>query len=239
VRDRVIGRVARAVPLSVQQRFKMAGAYRLLHVFYDKYGAELLFQREWAEEFKQNSTKVLEYWKEYRDLDRIIGHCQLTASSRVLDVGCGISTVLHFVPGERFGIDPLAGEYLKLYGYPKELTIQRGSGEEIAFRDEDFDVVFCSNVLDHVTDPERTLAEIQRVLKAEAYFVLTVEIFPDSTARDPAHPHSMTHARVEALLHGKFKIDFEREAPWIGLRNYVNGWRTAQNQELIVVSHKL
>ncbi len=49
----------------------------------------------------------------------------------------------------------------------------------------------------------------------------------------------MTHARVEALLYGKFKIDFEREAPWIGLRNYVSGWRTAQNQELIVVSHKL
>ncbi len=91
MRDRVIGRVARAVPLAVQQRFKMAGAYRLLHVFYDKYGAELLFQSEWAEEFKQNSTKVLEYWKEYR--------------------------------------------------YPKELTIQRGSGEKIAFRDEDFDTV--------------------------------------------------------------------------------------------------
>lgn len=237
--DRVIGGLARAIPLSVQQQFKMAGVYRLLHIFYDKYGAELRFQREWAEEFKQNSTKVLEYWKEYRDLDRIIGHCQLTANSRVLDVGCGISTVLHFVPGERFGIDPLADEYLKLYDYPKELTIQRSWGEEIPFRDEDFDVVFCSNVLDHVTSPERTLAEIQRVLKAEGYLVLTVEIFPDSTARDPAHPHAMTHARVEALLQGQFEIEFKREAPWIGLRNYVNGSRTAQNQEFIAVSQKL
>jgi SAM-dependent methyltransferase len=239
VRDRGMGAFAGVVPFPVQQRLKAWGIFRLLHIFYDKHGAELLFQREWAEEFKQNRDRVLEYWREYRDLERIVALCQLTPRSRVLDVGCGISTVLHFVPGERFGIDPLADEYQKLYDYPKELSIGRGTGEEIPFPAQDFDVVFCSNVLDHVTDPERTLAEIDRVLREDGHFVLTVEIFPESTARDPAHPHSMTRARVEALLQEKFKIEFEREAPWIGLRNYVNGSRAAPHREWIVVSRKI
>jgi SAM-dependent methyltransferase len=234
-----MGSVARAVPFFAQQRFKALGLYRLLSGFYAKPGAELLFQREWAEEFKQNQAKVLEYWKEYRNLDRIVALCQITAHTRVLDVGCGISTILHFVPGKRFGIDPLADEYGKLYDYPKELSIQKGAGEEIPFSDASFDVAFCSNVLDHVTDPERTLDEIARVLKAEGYFVLTVELFPQTTARDPAHPHSMTRAQIEALLQERFKIEFEREAPWIGLRNYVKGSRTAQNREWVVVSQKI
>lgn len=138
MRDRVMGGFASVIPFPVQQRLKGWGVYRLLHLFYDKYDAELLFQREWAQEFKRNQSKAREDWREYRDLDQLVSDCKITERTRVLDVGCGISTVLHFLPGERFGIDPLAEEYKKLYDYPKPLTIQKGSGEQIPFPRREF-----------------------------------------------------------------------------------------------------
>jgi ubiquinone/menaquinone biosynthesis C-methylase UbiE len=235
----LIGRFARVVPYPVQLQLKRWGLFRFLFFFYDKPDAELAFQRDWAVEFKQNRGAVLEYWKRYRDLDRLVTVCQIEPRSRVLDVGCGISTVLHFVPGKRFGIDPLADEYRKLYDYPAELSIRKGSGEVIPFPDNDFDTVFCCNVLDHVTDPLGTLAEIHRVLKGRGHLVLIVEIFPEAKLRDPAHPHSLTRASVQTLLQERFEIVYECTAPWVGLRAYVHGARSGNNEELIVIARKL
>jgi ubiquinone/menaquinone biosynthesis C-methylase UbiE len=152
-------------------------------LFWDKYTAELVFQIEWAREFKSNKDKVLEYWRRFRYLDDIIRICKIKSDTKILDVGCGISTVLHFVEGKRYGIDPLACEYKRFYTYPEGINIQNGFGEEIPFPNEYFDVVFCSNVLDHVSDPAKTIEEIKRVLKSKGYFVLTVEIFEKNKER--------------------------------------------------------
>ena len=157
---------------------------------------------------------------------------------KILDVGCGISTVLHFINGDRYGIDPLADEYKKLYSYPEEIIIQKGHGEDIPFLDNYFHIVFCSNVLDHVSDPEKTCDEIYRVLKQDVFFILTIEIFKDKTIRDPAHPHSLTKGDIHSLLKDKFEILLEKESPWIGLRNYINGSRKSRNNELIVITKK-
>lgn len=203
-----------------------------------KYDVELSFQRVWAEEFKQSKDQVLEYWKNYRCLDNIITLCKITGNTRVLDVGCGISTVLHYINGRRFGIDPLADEYLTLYEYPEGIDVRKGFGEDIPFPTQIFDVVFCSNVLDHVTSPKRTLDEIYRVLKPGGYFVLTVTIFREKTHRDLAHPHNLTKADLYSQLEGRFKPIFEKESPWMGLRAYAKGSRKSFNNELILILEK-
>jgi ubiquinone/menaquinone biosynthesis C-methylase UbiE len=203
-----------------------------------KYKAELAFQTGWAREFKDNKPRVLEYWRNYRYLDEIRVICKIEKNTRILDVGCGISTVLHYVDGKRYGIDPLADEYKRLYAYPHGIDIQKGFGEVIPFPDESFNVVFCSNVLDHVTDPQKTIDEIHRVLVPSGYFVLTLEIFEGIVQRDPAHPHSLTKTHAYSLLGSKFKIILEQQSPWIGLRNYVNGSRKNYHDELIMVLEK-
>jgi ubiquinone/menaquinone biosynthesis C-methylase UbiE len=201
----------------------------------NKYYAELRFQRKWVGQFVGNEAKVLQYWKEYRYLDDIQRICQIDDSKTVLDIGCGISSVLHFVRGRRFGIDPLAEEYAKIYDYPPELTIRRGFGEKVPFPDKFFDVVFCSNVLDHTTDPERTLEEISRVLKRDGHFVMTVEIFEDKAERDLSHPHSLTREDVEALLGRRFVVEFERTSPWMWLMSYVDGSKEVIGEQLVMV----
>lgn len=203
----------RIIPTPIKSALNILGFTNLLN----KYAVELAFQIEWAKDFTNNRSRVLEYWQKYRYLDEINAICKAENNMRILDVGCGISTVLHYMNGERYGIDPLANEYKKVYNYPEGINIQKGVGEDLPFPDEYFGVVFCSNVLDHVTDPPRTVDEIYRVLKASGYFVLTVEIFGEETQRDPAHPHSLTKEMLYPLFESKFKAVLEEEPPLIGL----------------------
>lgn len=135
------------------------------------------YQLECVKKFTTSKFKILEYWKKYRYLDEICAICKIENIMKILEFGCGISTVLHFVKGERYGINPLANEYKKIYSYPAGINIKKAFGEDITFKEESFDVVFRSNALDHVSDSQKTVNEIHRVLKPRGYFVLIVEVF--------------------------------------------------------------
>jgi SAM-dependent methyltransferase len=236
----LVMRLKQVTPTPVKTLLKSTGLHRLVSILVgEKYDAELSFQRGWAEEFAANRIKVLEYWRKYRYLDEIETVCKIDNDTKVLDVGCGISTVLHYIDGQRFGIDPLAEEYAELYDYPKNINIQKGFGEDIPFANRYFDIVFCSNVLDHTSNPGKVVKEIFRVLKGEGHLVLTVEIFSDARQRNPAHPHSFTEGFVYSLIESKFAVVFQGRSPWISLRGYVNGRRTSSTEELVMILKKL
>jgi SAM-dependent methyltransferase len=58
--------------------------------------------------------------------------------------------------------------------------VQRYDGDRIPFSDATFDVVFSSNVLEHVLDLTKTLAELRRVCRPEGY---GVHLMPSSAWR--------------------------------------------------------
>lgn len=76
---------------------------------------------------------------------------------RILDVGCGNKPYLPFFASHAdsyWGVDAVDGP-----------RVDRVSvAEELPFGDAEFDVVVCTQVLEHVDDPVRVLAEIYRVL---------------------------------------------------------------------------
>ncbi len=226
------------ISVILKTKLKRLGLQKIRWLIYSKYSLELAFQKEWLEEFKQNKQKVLEYWRKHRYLDDVIKICKITKDSTVLDVGCGLSSVLHFVEGRRFGVDSLADEYLKMYEYPEGITIKKGFGEYLPFLDNYFDVVFCSNVLDHVTSPKKTINEIYRVLKTGGNFVLTVEIFKEKRKRDLSHPHSFLLKDVSSLLKSGFNLRFLGTSDWIGIKRYVKGLTESTETELIVIAEK-
>jgi SAM-dependent methyltransferase len=180
--------------------------------------AELKFQKGYVKTFSENKPLFEEHFRKYRFYDEMKGILNIRPGTKVLDVGCGISTVLHFVSGERYGIDPLAEEYKEIYAYPKGIDVRKGLSEQIPFGDDFFDVVFCTNVLDHVEDPAKTLSEIRRVLKPGGYFVLTAEIFSGKVIRDPGHPHLFMEGDIGALVGGKFEAEMERSSPMMDVK---------------------
>jgi SAM-dependent methyltransferase len=57
---------------------------------------------------------------------------------------------------------------------------------DIKYPDETFDVIYCSHVLEHVSDDRAALIEMRRVLKPKGWAAILVPITADETYEDPS-----------------------------------------------------
>ncbi len=96
----------------------------------------------------------------------------------VLDLGCagGFMAEAMAARGARvIGIDPAAGavEAARRHSGAMGLTIQYdvGVGEALPYNAAGFDAVICVDVLEHVSDLSRVLAEVARVLRPGGLFL--------------------------------------------------------------------
>lgn len=94
--------------------------------------------------------------------------------ARVLDIGCGdAGVIIAFAEnGARVaGIEPSGKSFqrarVRAEEHGVEVDLRNGVAEDLPFPDASFDLVILDNVLEHVQDQERTLAEIRRVLRPD------------------------------------------------------------------------
>ena len=89
--------------------------------------------------------------------DELDGRYPGRTDLRVLDIGCGqkpyLPLVAHRAASYR-GIDYVDGP----------LVDDVGPAEDLPYDDDSFDLVICTQVIEHVHDPEATVREIHRVL---------------------------------------------------------------------------
>ncbi|MBT9559880.1 MAG: class I SAM-dependent methyltransferase [Myxococcales bacterium] len=106
---------------------------------------------------------------------KVVSLLAATDQHTVLEVGCGAGNVLAQVRGRRTGIDlsPFLLEKARSR-LGADATILEMNAESLTFPDESFDRVYCSEVLEHVLDPGRVIAEIRRVLKPTGVAVVSV-----------------------------------------------------------------
>ena len=95
----------------------------------------------------------------------------------------------------------------------KKALVVRGSVENLPFKDNSFDLVLCSEVLEHIPDWKKALSELQRV--SRKYIVLTIPlekaffwrffsiIAPPITR---GHLHRLGSLDIKHNLNGKFKL---------------------------------
>jgi SAM-dependent methyltransferase len=93
----------------------------------------------------------------------------------VLDVGCGRKPYRDFVPARNYvGVD---------IDTPVTRALAAADvfydGRRLPFPDQQFDAVFCSQVLEHVFTPDEFLAEIHRVLRPGGTLLLAVPFLWD------------------------------------------------------------
>lgn len=120
-------------------------------------------------------------------LDRVVlrqslGEFSTALQGRVLDVGCGDKPYRTLFPGAAHYVgiehpaavvhqDERAGRTFRhLVGIIDAFS----DAAEIPFRDASFDACLCTEVLEHVPDPDRVLREIQRVLRPGGVLLVTV-----------------------------------------------------------------
>lgn len=100
------------------------------------------------------------------------------SGGKVLDVGCGEGTMLCEVARKAngaslfgFDISELAARKAAEKGLPAMVADAEAG---LPFKDNSFDLVICSEVLEHLFDPERALEEIRRVLKPTGRLIVSV-----------------------------------------------------------------
>jgi SAM-dependent methyltransferase len=114
---------------------------------------------------------------------RFFALAQLPAGARVLDVGCGSMGLRGLEPG----LDITGVDVAERPEYPGAF-VRADAAAGLPFADEEFDLVYCSSVIEHVPPARRAAfaAEIRRV--GRGWFVQT-------PARSfPIEPHSLLPA---------------------------------------------
>ena len=161
-------------------------------------------------EFDKYARKGAYHWRDYygglRRMNAgtkarydIVVECLRAAgvreSTRLVDIGCGDGALCGVISKELgckiTGVDPsktairfateefarrgLAGQFLSADGY------------HYPFPDGAFDAAVCSDVIEHVQDPNALLSEIRRLLRPGGVLVLTTPIRFTERPQDPLH----------------------------------------------------
>jgi SAM-dependent methyltransferase len=140
---------------------------------------EQIFERPWRiKEMKVLSdNRQIEFWEEQDErrspthpvvkafvdpkIKYISKHITLSPEKKVLDVGCG-NGYFTFYFSEIFDTTGLDFSQRMLKLNPTDNLIQ-GSVLSLPFKNNSFDIVFCSNLLHHVEKPIEAILEMKRV----------------------------------------------------------------------------
>lgn len=162
-----------------------AGFYQRLFVIYQRNFGRVAASPDHVVQMTHDSLDERRSLEQLDMLEAAIG--EPLRGKRMLEVGSGIGLTTSV--GRRFkgidyhGIEPGDDEYegslklshdiLQAAGIDSA-AVKYGVGEAIPYPDDHFDVVYSTNVLEHVNAPPKVLAEIVRVLKPGGYAQIVV-----------------------------------------------------------------
>ena len=116
-------------------------------------------------------------WRVCYSMRVLRNRCVDPKGKTALEVGCGGGILTEEIRKLGFtttGIDPseLSLHTAAAHAAAQGLNIQydKGAGEALPYADASFDCVFCCDVLEHVRDLAKVIAEIARVLKPGGVF---------------------------------------------------------------------
>ncbi|RKX77408.1 MAG: class I SAM-dependent methyltransferase [Spirochaetes bacterium] len=152
---------------------------------------------------------------------------QLNGKKSFLDVGCATGMLIHHMKSNGWaeqGVEicrPSA-----IYGIrDKGVKIFIGTLEEACFEPESFNVIHCSHLIEHLTDPLRFFTEVFRILKPGGFFIVTTPNIDGFQARlfkekwrsaIADHMYLFSRKTIEKLFHRTgFKV--LKSKTWGGL----------------------
>src|SRR5215213_4967022 len=88
-----------------------------------------------------------------------------TPDAPILDAGCGTGLNLRHLPAGSTGVDINPRNIELLQSRLPQHRVVLGDVEDLPFADGSFGTVLCTEVIEHIPDPSKALAEYRRVLQ--------------------------------------------------------------------------
>lgn len=118
----------------------------------------------------------------------------------ILDLGCGEGTRLSLISKKGIGIDISK----KAIGIAKKefpkLNFLVGDLERLPFKDNSFDLVYSAYVFEHLTNPEKVIEEVKRVLKTNGDLVIICPNYGSPNRASPPFKGSRTIKIITGFL---------------------------------------
>ena len=174
--------------------------------------SEDIFRDRWNEEFHYiDFPRFRELVKHYR-------------GGAYLDIGC-FNSPMPFEIKKKFPKDEVVGlDHAKyvldvLKKKAPEVDYVVGDCYSLPFEDEHFDYVVAGELVEHLEEPKKFVAEAMRVTKSEGYFALSTP-FEETISRPPVsfeHLWAYTEQDVYNLLkpYGKVEITLNKDNVWV------------------------
>jgi SAM-dependent methyltransferase len=172
---------------------------------------------------------------EQQTRDFIVAHAGTSATS-VLDVGVGLGSLISRlgVP-EKFGLD-VSMQYLPR-AQAKGIKVVMSKVEDMPFASGRFDLVTCTDVLEHALDYLRCVFQIGRVIRPGGTLIVRVPYKENLDAYREARQYDLVHLRNFDLsslrLHFESLLGFE----YLGhdfLGHVYRGWKNSVFEDLIL-----
>jgi ubiquinone/menaquinone biosynthesis C-methylase UbiE len=137
---------------------------------------EALSKKYDVEAFHQNSWFPIRWVESKRVREVISSLGRVDPKHLVLEVGCGPGVILDRLDqGRLHGIDLSEHSVgLARQKLGDRAEIRHGNAQELPYSDNEFDFVFCTEVLEHVVDPRTAICECFRVLRPGGRLVLSI-----------------------------------------------------------------
>jgi ubiquinone/menaquinone biosynthesis C-methylase UbiE len=115
---------------------------------------------------------------------------------KILDVGVGLGRLLsHFPKLERYGMD-ITFDYLNI-AKSHNIEVCFSLVEDMPYKEESFNVIACTDILEHVIDLNFCCKKILSVLKKGGYLIVRVPYQEDlSWYISPECPYKYSHLRT-------------------------------------------
>ena len=123
-----------------------------------------------------------------------------TTDKKVLDLGVGMGRLLNYMEergifAERYGID-ISLDMLNIAKQRNGIEVCMGRVENLPYKDNVFDMIICTDVLEHVQDLYHTVLEINRVLKRGGVLIIRVPYKEDLRLYvQKGYPYKYAHLR--------------------------------------------
>lgn len=141
---------------------------------FEKWNEEHAIKHD-LDKFYNHPNRLFRYIENKR-IQVLIREAEISENSRVLEIGCGAGHILEKINnGILTGIDISQTQIdraKKRLGNKAELI--KAKGEDIPFPANYFDRIICTEVFEHVLEPEEIIQEMKRVLKNDGIISLSI-----------------------------------------------------------------